>query len=254
MGINIHNMSFAYEKGSPILSSITIQSDYRSISIVGASGCGKSTLLRLICGLIKQNHKNSFEGSVTVDGQMPDSLVKANKVGFMFQDPSLFPNLTVEQNITLPTKFCKDIASENIDILIDKVGLSNYKQYYPNELSGGMKTRVALARTFITKPELLLLDEPFNALDVKWKLTLYKELELLIKEINPMVVLVTHDINEALLLSNHIVVLSKHGYILKELLIDKPLPRISHEEAIKDFQDEYIDIQRYIIQEGINNE
>ena len=245
-------MSFAYEKGFPILNNINIQSDYRSISIVGASGCGKSTLLRLICGLIKQNRKNSLTGTITIDGHTSISLIKENKVGFMFQDPSLFPNLTVEQNIALPTKFCKDKESENIDILIDKVGLSNYKQYYPSELSGGMKTRVVLARTFITKPELLLLDEPFSALDVKWKLTLYKELESLIQERNPMVVLVTHDINEALLLSNHIVVLSKHGYILKELIIDKPLPRISNEEAIKDFQDEYMEIQRLIIQEGVD--
>jgi len=248
MKIEISDFSFGYNKESKVLNNLNLScNNNHTIAIVGASGCGKSTFLRLCCGILSNNKGYDFNGNFSIDGKEPSDLVKNGEVGFMFQEPALFPNLTVKENINLPLKLNKTKGTDEIvQSLIDKVGLSNYSNYLPAELSGGMKTRVSLARTFITKPKLLLLDEPFNALDIKWKFYLYRELETLISEYTPMVFVVTHDINEALLLSNHIFVFGKNGTILKELNIKKPLPRVYNENSLKELQDEYFDIQNLI--------
>lgn len=248
MKLSVENVVFGYDRGETILNSISFQVENNdTIAIVGASGSGKSTLLRLICGIIQENNKNNYSGKITIDGFKPKEYTMQGKIGFMFQEPALFPNLPVKANVALPLKFLKKKSNGKVDTILEKVGLGRFTDYLPRQLSGGMKTRVALARTFITEPSLLLLDEPFSSLDIKWKYLLYRELENLKQDYSCTIILVTHDIQEALLLSNHILVFGNKGEIIKELKINKPLPRVFETDAMKDLQDEYVDIQRTIM-------
>jgi ABC-type nitrate/sulfonate/bicarbonate transport system ATPase subunit len=249
MQIFITNLSFSYDDQSTVFNDLNLHCDNNhTIALVGASGCGKSTFLRLCCGILPNSKHQSLMGNLKINGNSPSELVKNRQVGFMFQEPALLPNMTVWDNIILPLKLHKTPeASLRTQELIDKVGLTEYAKFLPDQLSGGMKTRVSLARTFITKPRLLLLDEPFSSLDIKWKFLLYRELETLISEYQPMVIMVTHDINEALLLSNHIFVFGKNGSILKELRISKSLLRVFKEDSLKELQDEYFEIQGLIM-------
>lgn len=248
MKVCVENISFAFENNKFVLNNVSFKSNGdNTIAIVGPSGCGKSTLLRLLSGMIQKNSKYQFEGSIFIEGTNASEYVKSGKVGFMFQEPALFPNLTVKENISLPTKLKNNKFSHNLDKIIETVGLKEFVDYLPNKLSGGMKTRVALARTFITQPQLLLLDEPFSALDVKWKFILYRELELLRQSYSPLVIIVTHDIQEALLLSNHVLVFGGDGRISEEIQIEKSLPRVFETDAIKGLQSEYLQIQDLIM-------
>jgi ABC-type nitrate/sulfonate/bicarbonate transport system ATPase subunit len=182
-----------------------------SLAIAGASGCGKSTLLRIIAGLLPNNKKHVFSGEVLVYNLMPKQYVKGGKLSFMFQEDSLMPNLNVMENVEFPLKIRRIKDAKRIDKLLDIVGLSEYANYFPKDLSGGMKTRVALARSFVTNPQVLLLDEPFASLDIAWKSKLYKELISLKSMHETTVLIVTHDVQEALLLSNSILVLNNRG-------------------------------------------
>jgi len=169
------------------------------LSIFGPSGCGKTTLLNIISGLDKD-----FIGSVqTFNGR-----VNANKnISYMFQAPRLFPWLTAIENIKFPIKKeknCKKIAFE----LIKKVGLEKYKNQYPNRLSGGMQRRIALARAFALNPDILLLDEPFISIDKKISNLLRKLLIKLWKKNKPIIIFVTHDLDEAIELADRICFLS----------------------------------------------
>ena len=184
-----------------------------TLAIVGASGCGKSTLLRILSGILPNTKSNSLQGEISIDGLTPDQYRQAGKLAFMFQEATLLPHLTVRQNIELPLKIKERINEKKINNLIRAVGLEEYSNYLSKQLSGGMKTRVALARSFITNPELLLLDEPFSALDIAWKSRLYVELEKLREETDTTVVMVTHDVQEALLLADHVIVMNSFGGI-----------------------------------------
>lgn len=254
MGISLNNLNYSYVKGRPILNNISIQTECRSIGIVGTSGSGKSTLLRLLCGLIKKNNNNELEGTISIDNLASDDLLKANKIGFMFQEDALLPYLTVEGNVKLPLKLLNYKNFEIATEYIEKVGLSNDRKKIPSELSGGMRTRVALARTFVTKPNVLLLDEPFTGLDEYWRTTLYKELEQLRNEINPFTALVTHQIEEALILCNHIFVLGRKGYIIKDFVIEKPLPRIFSVDPMTGLKDMQLEIKELILKDSIEND
>ena len=247
--VKVNNISFSYDGNLDALQNISFESDdMNTIAIVGPSGCGKSTLLRLIAGILKIQNGGFTKGCITINNLSTNDWLRQGKTGFMFQEPALLPNLSVKENIELPLKILKKTYdSLELDKIIKTVGLTEYINYLPNKLSGGMKTRVALARTFITKPELLLLDEPFGALDVKWKFSLYQELELLRKSFNPQVIIVTHDINEALLLSNHILVINSKKSLAKEFIINKPLPRVFKLDSIKELQNEYHSIQQIIM-------
>lgn len=251
MKITISDLNFGYDDGKSVLNNINLNSNNNhTIALVGVSGCGKSTFLRLCCGILPKDKEQRFTGTILIDDKIPSELVKKGQVGFMFQEPALFPNLTVGKNIRLPILLNGMTEPDPlVKTLLMKVGLSEYTEYLPSQLSSGMKTRVSLARTFITKPRLLLLDEPFTGLDIKWKFLLYQELELLISEYEPMVIMVTHDINEALLLSNHIFVFGINGTILKELSINKPLPRVFKEDSLKELQEEYFEIQDLIMKD-----
>jgi len=187
------------------------------VSIVGASGCGKSTLLRIIAGLESPTQGEVLCGDETVRGSSPNR-------GLMFQEHALFPWLTVRKNILFALKASKryDIYKDEIDVLIEIVGLSGFANSFPHQLSGGMRQRAALIRAIIVSPQVLLLDEPMGALDNFTRMTLQDELIRLWKKRGNTMMLVTHDVDEAIYLSNRIVVMAPRPGRVAEI-IDVPM-------------------------------
>ena len=193
------------------------------VSIVGASGCGKSTLLRLIAGLDAE-----YGGSLVYEGE-PVIGTDLSR-GIVFQEHRLFPWLTVEENIAIAfssTGASKSERKRRVQEQIDLVGLSGFEQAYPHQISGGMSQRVAIARALVLRPRLLLLDEPFGALDALTRLKLQQELERLWEHEGLTTVLVTHDVEEAVFLGDRIVVMeSRPGRIKRIVPVPLPRPRL----------------------------
>lgn len=178
------------------------------VVLVGPSGCGKSTILSIIGNL-----ENKSSGKI--------EFKKDNvKVGYMFQEDALFPWLTVLDNCMLGLKIQKKDNEENIKYvktLLKKYGLSNFEKSYPKELSGGMRQRVALIRTLALKPDILLLDEPFSALDYQTRITVSDDVFKIIKEEKKTALMVTHDISEACAIGSKVVVLSNRPSVVKNI-------------------------------------
>lgn len=178
-------------------------SDGEFLSIIGPSGCGKTSILSLIAGLIPPT-----SGKILIDGQ---SNISNNSLGYMLQKDELFPWRTIEKNIYLPLEIkhiLNDKNKEYANLLLDKYGLTDFKNKYPDQLSGGMRQRVALIRTLVFNPKLLLLDEPFSALDAQTRLSVCDDVYKIIKAERKTAVLVTHDISEAISMSDKIIVLT----------------------------------------------
>lgn len=176
--------------------------------LVGPSGCGKSTILSIIGGL-----ENKSDGNLII--YKPDL-----KVGYMFQEDALFPWLNVLDNCLLGLKINGKLKKEDINYvkyLLKKYGLSNFENSYPRELSGGMRQRVALIRTLAIKPDILLLDEPFSALDYQTRITVSNDVFKMIKEEKKTAIMVTHDINEAVSIGDKVVVLSNRPATIKNI-------------------------------------
>ncbi len=197
--------------------------DGEILSIVGSSGCGKSTLLKLMIGL-----EEATEGEITVNGKNPYE-VDSTEVGLIFQESRLFPWKTVAKNIEFGITR-KDITKQEkkdlVDYYIELVGLKDFAKALPSQLSGGMKQRVSIARTLINKPKILLLDEPFGALDAFTKITLQNEMLNIWEKEKTTMIIVTHDIDEAIYLGHRVVVMSpKPGVIQKEFLVEISRPR-----------------------------
>lgn len=212
--IHAKDISFQYTEGKKVLQHISFDLEKgKTLAIVGASGCGKSTLLRIVSGILPSNNHNQLSGKLSIETLSPDEYRQTGKLAFMFQEATLLPHLTVKENIQLPLKIKGNNDEKKVADLIKAVGLEEYANYLTKQLSGGMKTRVALARSFSTKPELMLLDEPFSALDIAWKSKLYVELERLREYTSTTVVIVTHDVQEALLLADYVLVMNKYGAI-----------------------------------------
>ena len=174
------------------------------LAIVGPSGCGKSTLLSILANL-----ENSSDGQIIKNNNL--------KIGYMLQTDSLFPWLTILDNTLLGLKIKKDTNKENVLSLLKKYGLDDFKDKYPDELSGGMKQRVALIRTLATNPDLLLLDEPFSALDYQTRLNLSNDLYKIIKNEKKTVIMITHDIGEAISIADKVIVLSNRPCTIKNI-------------------------------------
>lgn len=182
------------------------------LSLLGPSGCGKSTLLRLILGLDR-----SFSGDITIGEEHSDRVTR--KAGIVFQEPRLLPWLTVKKNIMFGLRdLSRADASRRAQHYIELVGLAGFEDAYPKELSGGMAQRASLARTLARQPEVLLLDEPFGALDALTRMRLQDALLELWMHHRVTVLLVTHDIDEALYLSDRVAVLSNRPAQVKRIV------------------------------------
>ena len=188
------------------------------ICIVGSSGCGKSTLLNILAGL-------DFPSSGCIN------LDCSTNVGYMLQEDALFPWLTIKDNALLGLRIKNEMSTENIEYvlnLLDTYGLKEFIDKYPDELSGGMKQRVALIRTLATKPDILLLDEPFSALDYQSRLAVSDDVYKIIKNEKKTLIMITHDIAEAISLADKVIVLSKRPAKIKKIytieLTDKGTP------------------------------
>ncbi|MDR1948156.1 MAG: ABC transporter ATP-binding protein [Spirochaetaceae bacterium] len=209
------------------------------VSIVGPSGCGKSTLLRILAGLDYPTTGTVQLNDKILNGPGPD-------LGMVFQGYTLFPWMTVEKNIAFGLKI-KKLAKEKIDEIVNRyldiIGLTQFRTFFPRQLSGGMKQRVAIARALANSPEVLLMDEPFSALDPQTK----SSMQLLLRQIwqieKPTIVFVSHDIEEAVFLSHRVYVMSaRPGTIKADELINLP-----HERTL-DLKDtpEFIAVRRHI--------
>ncbi|MDR3310221.1 MAG: ABC transporter ATP-binding protein [Oscillospiraceae bacterium] len=187
------------------------------VSIVGTSGCGKSTLLRVIAGLEMPTRGEVLCGGVPVTGTNPDR-------GLVFQEHTLFPWLTVRRNIIFALKSSKRLGANRaaVDTLIGKAGLSEFAGSYPHQLSGGMRQRASLIRSLAVSPDVLLLDEPLGALDSFTRMTLQDEIIRLWQERGNTMVLITHDVDEAVYLSQRIVVMSPRPGRVTEV-VDVPM-------------------------------
>ena len=231
--IEIKNLNKHYDvKGKPlkVLENISLSiKPGEFISIVGSSGCGKSTLLRLLIGL-----ESGYEGQILLDGK-PITGTSLER-GIVFQEHRLFPWLNVEQNVSLGllnapgTKAAKD---KSVQEHIHLVGLKGFEKAYPYQLSGGMSQRVAIARALVNRPEVLLLDEPFGALDALTRSHLQQELQRIWQAEGITAILVTHDVEEAVFLGDRIVVMQPRPGRIKRI-VDVPLAR-TRERASYDF-------------------
>lgn len=194
------------------------------ISIIGPSGCGKSTLLNILANL-----DTKTKGQFNYQKQNPT-------IGYMLQTDSLFPWLTIYENACLGLKIQKKHNEEFVHHLLKSYHLKEFENKYPNELSGGMKQRVALIRTLAIQPDILLLDEPFSALDYQTKLNMEEDLYHMIKDNKVATILVTHDIAEAIALSDRIIVLTKRPCTIKKqyhILLDKKSTPIQNRQDKK---------------------
>ena len=194
------------------------------ISLLGPSGCGKTTLLRSIADL-----QEPTDGTIRISGQTPKELRLQQKFGFVFQQPVLFDWRTVKKNVELPLEIMyqsKADRSKRADEMLEMVGLKDFANHFPKQLSGGMQQRVNIARAFGIRPEILLMDEPFSALDEFTKEKLYEDLLRIWRQTNKTIIFVTHNIQEAVFLSDRICVLSPHPGRLSAIVdVDLPRPR-----------------------------
>jgi NitT/TauT family transport system ATP-binding protein len=204
------------------------------VSIIGPSGCGKSTLLKLVAGL-----SPCSQGEIQVNGMTPANAREI--VSFIFQDATLLPWRTVQKNVALALELdgrTRDEIAATTEKLLELVGLSHVAGHYPRQLSGGMKMRTSIARALATKPRILLMDEPFAALDEMTRDRMNEELLRLRAEHNWTALFVTHSVAEAVFLSSRVVVLAPHpGRIAHDLSVDLPYPRTAEMRDSKEFDD-----------------
>ncbi|WER49242.1 ABC transporter ATP-binding protein [Cupriavidus sp. WKF15] len=220
---HLHKQYDVKGQALPVLEDVTLTiAPGEFVSIVGASGCGKSTLLRLVVGL-----EEDYRGEILLDGRRVAGT--SLQRGIVFQEHRLFPWLTVEQNIRLSllnTPGTEAEKSRNVREHIALVGLAGFEQAYPHQLSGGMSQRVAIARALVTRPDILLLDEPFGALDALTRAYLQQELHRIWQAEGITMILVTHDVEEAVYLGDRVVVMEpRPGRIRRIVPVDLPHPR-----------------------------
>jgi NitT/TauT family transport system ATP-binding protein len=224
--LEVKELTMGYYQSSgwlPVLDTISFWvAGGEFLCLVGPSGCGKTTLLRLIAGL-----EQPTAGQVRLAGQVVDR--PRRTVGLVFQEPTLMAWRTVEANVTLPLEVAgvaKATARRQAQALLDLVGLSGFEAAYPAQLSGGMAQRVALARALVHDPQLLLLDEPFGALDALTRERMGRELLHIWQAHRKTVVMVTHSVSEAVLLADRVMVLGpRPASIVAEIAVDVPRPR-----------------------------
>ena len=224
--VSLRNVSKRFANGTLALQGMSLDiGEHDFISFLGPSGCGKSTALRLIAGLTRLSSGDMhWSGAATHKNGKTD-----RDLGFVFQEPTLMPWAKVFDNVWLPLKLAgqsRDAAAPVVQQALEMVGLSRFAGVYPRELSGGMKMRVSIARALVTHPRLLLMDEPFAALDEMTRIKLNNDLLAIWREHRFSVVFVTHSVYESVYLSNRIVVMAaRPGRVIDEIRIDEPYPR-----------------------------
>jgi len=224
--VTLHGVAKRFASGTLALDQLDLAIRHGEfVSLLGPSGCGKSTALRVIAGLSEPTR-----GSISWSG-MKRKEHRRNKpeVGFVFQEPTLMPWATVFRNVMLPLELEgveHRLATKRATEAIERVGLASFRDSYPRELSGGMKMRVSIARALVTDPPLLLMDEPFAALDEITRFKLNNDLLELWREVGHTVIFVTHSVFESVYLSNRIIVMTpRPGRVFTELAVDAPYPR-----------------------------
>ncbi len=239
--ISIRRLNHHYGRGETRVAALSdIDLDIQEgefVSIIGPSGCGKTTLLRIVGGLLTPT-----QGSVLIAGSSPDEARRQQDFGAVFQDPALLPWRTAEDNVALSIELRGgsngDSNDHEVATLLTKVGLDGFHGSYPYQLSGGMKQRVALARALAARPRVLLMDEPFGSLDEMTRTDMGYELLRIWEERPTTVLLVTHSIAEAVMLSDRVVVLSSRpGEVVDVVDIGMPRPRMQSIEESKEFAD-----------------
>lgn len=216
--VEIKNISMTYhtlEGETEAIKNIVLDV-YRGeiVSLVGPSGCGKSTLLSIIAGLIEPT-----KGKVLINGKIVNG--PSSETGYMFQRDHLFEWRNILQNVLIGLEIQGKVNKESLQYaekLLDTYGLGDFKYNFPRQLSGGMRQRVALIRTLVIKPDLLLLDEPFSALDYQTRLAIADEVGIILKNEKKTAIMVTHDIAEAISMSDRVVVMSKRPATIKDII------------------------------------
>lgn len=216
------------------------------VSLLGPSGCGKTTLLTIMGGFLPAD-----DGEITLSGKKVDK--PGPDRGFVFQNYALFPWMTVEENILYSLqvkKLDKAEINHRLQELLDISHLHGSEKKYPVQLSGGMQQRVAVVRALASRPEILLLDEPLGAIDFQMRELLQEELAALVQGAKTTVLMVTHDVNESVYLSDRVIVMSSNrGHIVQDVLIDLPRPRDRRSEGFKNYVAELTDLVRQAFHE-----
>lgn len=211
------------------------------VSLVGTSGCGKSTILRLVAGLIE-----ATSGEILVDGKNISG--PSVERGMVFQKPTLFPWLTVRQNIEFSFNISGKIAEnrEKVNEILEKIGLKDFENDYPNHLSGGMAQRVALARTLVCEPKILLLDEPLSALDAFTRMNMQDEILKLWQNNRCLVLMVTHDVEEAVYMGTKVIVMEPHPGRINEIIpIDMEYKRERNSKKFIEYRNRILTLLNY---------
>ncbi len=224
-----------FRDGAAVLEKISLSVERGEfVTILGPSGCGKSTLLRLVSGL-----SPITEGAIRVNGMTPQNAREL--MSFIFQDSTLLPWRTVEQNVGLGLELehaARTMRQERVAQMLDLVQLGHVARSYPRQLSGGMKMRVSIARALVSRPRILLMDEPFAALDEMTRDRMNEELLRLYAEQKWTVLFVTHSVAEAVFLSTRIVILAPHpGRVAHDIAIDLPWPRTAETRESSAFEE-----------------
>ncbi|WP_353095598.1 ABC transporter ATP-binding protein SaoA [Tissierella praeacuta] len=238
MNIVLEDISFDVEEGE-------------FVSLLGPSGCGKTTTLNIIAGFLK--HEN---GTISINGK------EVNKPGpdraFVFQNYALFPWMKVRENIMYPMKIqgiSKKEREQRLKELLEMAHLEEYANYYIHEISGGMKQRVALLRALACDPKVLLMDEPLGAIDFQMRQMLQEQLEAMLQESKKTALMVTHDVDEAIYLSDRVIVMSRdRGKILADIKIELPRPRDRKNERYHQYTNELSDILRTALNGEVKNQ
>lgn len=254
MFLHISNIQKSFEKRGhveQVLKNIDLQvKEGEFVSFLGPSGCGKSTLLSIVAGLL-----NPSDGHIYLNGK--EISKPGRDRGMVFQEAALFPWMSVEENIMFPLR--RQMRKKDVRKVAQKylklVQLSPYAKYSPHELSGGMQQRVAIARALAMNPKVLLMDEPFGALDEQTRLLLHHELENIWLETKKTILFVTHSISEAIKLSDRIIVMSTHpGAILKDIKIKIERPRDKFTHQIAQYEQEIMEMLKSEIDKVVEKE
>jgi NitT/TauT family transport system ATP-binding protein len=220
--VTLHGVGKTFPNGTQALAGLNLDiQDGEFLTLLGPSGCGKSTALRIVAGLSEPTQGAIEWAAATAQA--------GSRIGFVFQEPTLMPWTTVFNNVRLPLKLSAISAAKaapRVEAALDHVGLGDFKRAYPRELSGGMRMRVSIARALVTEPKLLLMDEPFAALDEITRFKLNDDLLHMWQALRTTVVFVTHSVFESVYLASRIAVMAaRPGRVFTELPIDVPYPR-----------------------------